>query len=515
MIWYNHRTVPTIIPGFIGLFLSSWGILMLRRRALVIAFVNQLAVAVFASNEALEGRWETATTIVAAGWVVSVIVAPRPDARWLPPGNAVRRTKHRPPKRLHPAPELVASPSTMAEFVAEGRHPPAVVPRQPVMWRLLVGYAGLVAAMLWLSWATPAGMRTRGHRAPGGPRSSSSAGSCSPGPGPGGLAAAIVAAGRTGRGRHEAVAAATARPPAADARRRSRPADPIDLRSVISQQEPNAASKAEVTRGLPGTWDHGTMYVEVDGQPPTVEVLQHRALANYGHFTSLQVRDRSVRGLDLHLRRLSSASRELFDVDLDRDQVRRRMRAALDRSGGRSCSMRVDVFQPPGADDVSVMVSVRSPVEPAATLQRLQSVVHQRPLAHIKHVGTFAQIYHGRRAEHRGFDEALFVGSDGAIYEGSVTNIGFVDSDSVVWTEGPRLAGITQQLLDASLPAVGLPTVSRTVRLSELTSFRVSFLTNSVGVVPVGRVDSIELSVDHQVMDIVRQAYLAVGWDHI
>jgi branched-subunit amino acid aminotransferase/4-amino-4-deoxychorismate lyase len=180
------------------------------------------------------------------------------------------------------------------------------------------------------------------------------------------------------------------------------------------------------------------MYVEIDGQPPTVEALQHRAFVNYGNFTSLQVRDRSVRGLDLHLRRLSSATRELFDVDLDHHQVRRRMGAALDRSGGRSCSMRVDVFQPPGADDVSIMVSLRSPVEPAATPQRLQSVVFRRPLAHIKHMGTFAQIYYGRRAEHRGFDEALFVGSDGAIYEGSIRTSA---SSTPTRLSGPRGRG--------------------------------------------------------------------------
>jgi hypothetical protein len=48
-----------------------------------------------------------------------------------------------------------------------------------------------------------------------------------------------------------------------------------------------------------------------------------------------------------------------------------------------------------------------------------------------------------------------------------------------------------------------------------VSSFRLTFLTNSVGVMPVGRVDGIELPVDHDVIEAVRQAYLAVGWDSV
>jgi branched-subunit amino acid aminotransferase/4-amino-4-deoxychorismate lyase len=104
------------------------------------------------------------------------------------------------------------------------------------------------------------------------------------------------------------------------------------------------------------------LYVEVDGRPPTIEALQHRVLANDGHFTSMQVRDGSVRGLELHLQRLGSATRELFDIGLDPGRVRRLVRTALDGSGGHSCSVRVDVFRQLVAGDASVMVS-----KPSAT----------------------------------------------------------------------------------------------------------------------------------------------------
>ena len=53
------------------------------------------------------------------------------------------------------------------------------------------------------------------------------------------------------------------------------------------------------------------MTLTCNGLPAQVEDLLP-ALVNYGHFTSLQVRDHAVQGLDLHLARLSHATRELF-----------------------------------------------------------------------------------------------------------------------------------------------------------------------------------------------------------
>ena len=58
------------------------------------------------------------------------------------------------------------------------------------------------------------------------------------------------------------------------------------------------------------------MRVEVDGREATDERLRFPAFA-YGHFTAMQVRAGCVRGLDLHLRRLDAANRELFDAGQD------------------------------------------------------------------------------------------------------------------------------------------------------------------------------------------------------
>src|ERR1700723_2119708 len=56
--------------------------------------------------------------------------------------------------------------------------------------------------------------------------------------------------------------------------------------------------------------------IEIDGDVPTAAQMQARMLHGYGHFTAMQVRGGRVRGLDLHLERLSRANAELFGAGL-------------------------------------------------------------------------------------------------------------------------------------------------------------------------------------------------------
>jgi len=63
---------------------------------------------------------------------------------------------------------------------------------------------------------------------------------------------------------------------------------------------------------------------------------------NYGHFTSMQVREGFVHGCELHLDRLTSSSAVLFGHALERERIRDLIRHAL---GTReSASVRVSVF---------------------------------------------------------------------------------------------------------------------------------------------------------------------------
>ncbi|GGL12485.1 hypothetical protein Sme01_69320 [Sphaerisporangium melleum] len=254
----------------------------------------------------------------------------------------------------------------------------------------------------------------------------------------------------------------------------------------------------------------------IDGHPPTVEDLLRPALRNYGHFTAMQVRDGATRGLDLHLRRLDTATAELFGQGLDGDLVRHRVRHAL-AGGARDASVRVYVFPRDEArgGGVSILVSVAPPHEPPAAPQSLLPVAYQRPAAHLKHVGGFGQSWAGRAAERAGFDEALLVAQDGTVAEGAITNIGFWDGEAVVWPEAPMLTGITMMLLDRGLAALGVPVRRRPLRLADLGSFRGAFLTNSWGIMPVGRIGEVTFPGMADPMARVREAYESNPWEPI
>ncbi len=252
--------------------------------------------------------------------------------------------------------------------------------------------------------------------------------------------------------------------------------------------------------------------MEIDGQSATVAQLSAAAPAGYGHFTAMQVRNRRVRGLGLHLARLDAANREMFGTGLDTTAVLGYIRHALGEQT-RDASVRVYVYEAP--DGPAVMVTVRPPGTMAPSLWRLQTVSYQRSLAHIKHIGDFGQGYFGRLARSNGFDEALLTGPDGIICEGAITNIGFSDGTGVLWPAAPALAGITMQILERALAERGVPSRRAPVRVSDLGSFAGAFVTNSHGIAPVGQVDELTMPVDDALMPALTQAYESAGWDQI
>ncbi|WP_337662067.1 aminotransferase class IV family protein [Actinoalloteichus sp. AHMU CJ021] len=257
----------------------------------------------------------------------------------------------------------------------------------------------------------------------------------------------------------------------------------------------------------------GVLHAEIDGQPATVDQLLLPATVNYGHVTTMQVRNRRVRGLAAHLDRLDTANRELFGTGLDGDLVRRRVRHAL--AARHDATVRVSAFQPEDAPTSSLLVTVRPPADPPSAPRRLRSVRYQRPLPHLKHVGTFAQLHHGRQARQDGFDDALLVGQDDLVTEGTVSNIGFLDGPEVRWPQAPALAGVTEGLLVTGLTARGVPQHRRPVRLGDLPGLSAAFLTNSRGVSPVGRIDDHHFPVDGELMGTLHHIYASVPWDRL
>jgi branched-subunit amino acid aminotransferase/4-amino-4-deoxychorismate lyase len=248
--------------------------------------------------------------------------------------------------------------------------------------------------------------------------------------------------------------------------------------------------------------------VEVDGREVDAETLW-RVASSFGHFTAMQVRGRRTRGLELHLRRLEAANRELFDTGLDHERLLGLLRHAL--RDVEDASLRVYVFESDGAP--ATMVTVRPPGG-VTSPQRLQSVRYQRPDAHLKHLAT-GQAYYGRLAHRNGFDDALLASDGGLVSETAIANIGLFDTDGVVWPDAPLLHGITMQLLERDLPGRGVPSRRAPVRLEDLGSFEGVFVSNARGVAAVSQVDDVRLQPPPTRIATLVEAYAAVPWDPI
>lgn len=169
---------------------------------------------------------------------------------------------------------------------------------------------------------------------------------------------------------------------------------------------------------------------EVDGRPVTPDehdwIVEH-----YDHFTAMQVRHQSIRGLDLHLARLDRTNRALFGKPAGKELVRERIRHAL---GADIADASVRIY----ATEASVIVTVREPCEMPATPQSLRSIRYQRPLAHLKHRNGFGYDPDRQAAIREGYDDVLFTSDDGTISEGGITNVGCWDGSTVWWPDAPE-----------------------------------------------------------------------------
>ena len=254
--------------------------------------------------------------------------------------------------------------------------------------------------------------------------------------------------------------------------------------------------------------------IEIDGFLPTPEELAQVALDNYCHFTAMQVRNLRVRGLDLHLHRLTSAHLELFGAQVDPDLIRSHIRHALG-SGTADASVRVYLRQP--EDQPSVMVTVRDPADlpDSDRAWRLRSVPYQRSVAHIKRFNDFGQAYFRGRVTQDGYDEALLTGPGGLVTEGSLTNVGFIEGSRIIWPSAPMLAGVTMQLIERKFGGVGIKPVREEVRLSDLDRFSGAFACNARGIALVGQIDDVTLPVDTRWMTMITKVYESVEWDAI
>lgn len=223
----------------------------------------------------------------------------------------------------------------------------------------------------------------------------------------------------------------------------------------------------------------------IDGRPATAMDLTPLAFAGFAHFTAMQIRNRKVKGLDLHLARLRGASTAFFGRALPDERIRSYIKAAVD-AGPDDQSLTVTAFSRRGeftaeSMDVEPAVLVRGgapsngPVGPL----RLSTVEHERPLAAIKHVGEASKTFYLHQAIRQGFDDAAFVDRHGRLSEATIWNLVFWDGEAVIWPEAAILTGTMMGIVQRQLARLGIPQRQEDITLDRLENLSGAAVMNS------------------------------------
>lgn len=238
------------------------------------------------------------------------------------------------------------------------------------------------------------------------------------------------------------------------------------------------------------------------------------AFAGYAHFTAMQVRNHRVRGLDLHLSRLRSASDELFGQHLPDSEMREHMRRALaaapsDVSLTYFITSRPGEFAPAGDGvDLDALVKVTDPAKLPTGPLAFDVIEHERHLPHIKHVGEVAKTLFLRQANSRGFDDAAFADRSGKLSEATIWNLAFWDGESVIWPKSNILNGVTMQILTRRLGARGVPQEVREVSRFDLSEHLAAVAMNSwTPGIPLARIGSQALGQEPAFLRLLHDAY--------
>lgn len=223
----------------------------------------------------------------------------------------------------------------------------------------------------------------------------------------------------------------------------------------------------------------------IDGAPVTTDSLMPLAFSGFAHFTAMQVRDRKVKGIDLHLARLKDASLKLYGAAQPDEQVLQGIRRAI-ADGPADQSLSVTVYSPAGeftagsmGVEPSILVRTGQPSDGPSGPVRLSVVEHERFLPAIKHVGEGAKTYFLQRAVEQGFDDAAFTDRLGRLSEATIWNLVFWDGSAVVWPDAAILKGTMMGIIQRQMRRLDIPQRYEEIRPADVANFSAAAIMNS------------------------------------
>lgn len=259
-----------------------------------------------------------------------------------------------------------------------------------------------------------------------------------------------------------------------------------------------------------------TYQAYINGRLATIEQLTPLAFTGFAHFTAMQIRDRKIKGLDLHLARLHAASMEFFGKVIPDEQLKLYIKTAID-NGPKDQSLTATIFSRSGEFTVDSMhaepeifIRTGAPSNGPNGPLKLAAINHERPLARIKHVGEVGKTYYLHQAVRKGFDDAAFVDRHGRLSEATIWNLVFWDGETVIWPKAEILNGTMMSIVKRQLEQLGIPQAHEEVTLTRLDDLSGAAVMNSwTPGVSVSTIASKVIREAKPFMELLHQAYEA------
>jgi branched-subunit amino acid aminotransferase/4-amino-4-deoxychorismate lyase len=162
------------------------------------------------------------------------------------------------------------------------------------------------------------------------------------------------------------------------------------------------------------------------------------------------------------------------------------------------------------AVDLDLLIKITDEARPPTGPLSLDPVMHERHLPHVKHVGEVSKTLLLRRADARGFDDAVFTDRSGRLSEATIWNLAFWDGQSVIWPRADILPGVTMRIVARRLRELGVPQRTRAVHRDELGDHLAAAVMNSwTPGIPVARIGDRSLARGQELPRILHAAYAA------
>ena len=209
--------------------------------------------------------------------------------------------------------------------------------------------------------------------------------------------------------------------------------------------------------------------------------------------------------LDLHMDRMFNSIKELnINIQYSKEFLKNEILKYIDINGIENKALRLTVF------DEGYNISIRDIPYNNETYEKgfklIISPIKRGNSIIYKHKTTnyYESIYSKRYANKRGFDDGLFVDTDGKILECSMSNIFFIKGNCIYTPSSnlPILNGIMKKRILDICGEMNIPLVEKNIKVRDIADYDFVFVTNSLmNVMKVTQIEDIFYETSNDLFD--------------